>query len=199
LQRLGKGPVNFHESTLFLLLLHINFGSANELSMFKVFLSISNFFKNSATWTATILLAFVAFILLLQVILRYLFNAALAWPEEASRYAMIWVVLLMGSVLVRDKELVSVDIFDRLWPEKVILYRDVAYRVLLLVLLVVLFKEGIAQAIAGWKFRTTALEIRWFWPYLAIPVGSGLMLFQMLFLAIEDFRNLKQKKGQNND
>ena len=46
--------------------------------MFKVFHSVSKFLKSSATWTATILLAFVAFILLLQVVLRYLFNAALA-------------------------------------------------------------------------------------------------------------------------
>ena len=83
--------------------------------MFNVLSSISKFLKKSAIWTATTLLAFVAFILLLQVILRYLFNAALAWPEEASRYAMIWVVLLMAGVLIRDKELVSVDIFDRLF------------------------------------------------------------------------------------
>ena len=165
--------------------------------MFSVLSNISKFLKNSAVWTATALLAFVAFILLLQVILRYLFNAALAWPEEASRYAMIWVVLLMGSVLIREKELVSVDIFDRLWPKRVILYRDLAYRVLLLVLLAVLFKEGISQAIAGWNNRTTALEMRWFWPYLSIPVGSGLMLFQMLLLAIEDFRNFKKKRGLN--
>ena len=165
--------------------------------MFNVLSSISKFLKTSAIWTATTLLAFVAFILLLQVILRYLFNAALAWPEEASRYAMIWVVLLVAGVLIRDKELVSVDIFDRLWPEKVILYRNMIYRALLLVLLAVLFKEGISQAIAGWDNRTTALEMRWFWPYLSIPVGSGLMLLQMLFLTIEDFRNFKQKRGPN--
>jgi TRAP-type C4-dicarboxylate transport system permease small subunit len=137
------------------------------------------------------LVAFVAFILLLQVILRYIFNAALPWPEEASRYAMIWAVLLMASVLVRDSELIYVDFFDRLWPKKAISYRNMAYRILLLVVLAVLFKEGISQAIAGWNMRTTALNMRWFWPYLSIPVGSGLMLFQMIFLIIEDFRKLK--------
>jgi TRAP-type C4-dicarboxylate transport system permease small subunit len=169
----------------------------NGMRMLKVFDEISIFLKRSAIWTSTTLLAFVAFILLLQVILRYIFNSALAWPEEASRYAMIWVVLLMGSVLIRDKELVSVDIFDRLWPKKVILYRDMTYRILLLILLAVLFKEGISQAVASWNNRTTALEMRWFWPYLSIPVGSGLMLLQMLFLAIDDFRNLKQKREPN--
>ncbi len=73
---------------------------------------------------ARILLIFVAAILLVQVGLRYIFNAALPWPEESSRYAMIWVVLLVGNVLIRDKELITVDFLDRLWPQKIVAYRD---------------------------------------------------------------------------
>ena len=159
--------------------------------MLNVILRISSFLAKASTSAARVLLAFVAFILLLQVILRYVFNAALPWPEEAARYAMIWVVLLTGCALVRDRELITVDFFDRLWPRKVIVYRDNLYRLLLLVLLWVLLKEGVAQAIHGWQNRTTALEIRWFWPYLAIPVGTGLMLLEMIFLMILDIFHKK--------
>jgi TRAP-type C4-dicarboxylate transport system permease small subunit len=95
--------------------------------MLNVIVRISSFLAKASTAAARVLLAFVAFILLLQVILRYVFNAALPWPEEAARYGMIWVVLLTGCALVRDRELITVDFFDRLWPRKVIVYRDNLY------------------------------------------------------------------------
>ncbi len=78
------------------------------------------------------------------------------------------------------------DFLDHLWPAKFKRYRDFAYRILLLILLAVLTKEGILQAIAGWNTETTALEMRWFWPYLSIPVGVSLMFFQMIWLILED-------------
>lgn len=162
--------------------------------MYRTLSKISQIMAKISSRAASILLAFVAFILLLQVILRYVFNAALPWPEEASRYVMIWVVMLICNVLIRDRELITVDFFDKLWPAKVIFYRDTAYRLLLLVLLVVLFKEGLIQAIAERRQTTTALGISWFWPYLSIPVGTGLMLFQMIFLMIHDVVHHKETR-----
>jgi TRAP-type C4-dicarboxylate transport system permease small subunit len=73
------------------------------------------------------------------------------------------------------------------------------YRLLLLVLLIVLFKEGLSQAVAGARNRTTALEISWFWPYLSVPVGSGLMLVQMIFLIITDLLGKKTKSPSDHE
>jgi TRAP-type C4-dicarboxylate transport system permease small subunit len=168
--------------------------SAGMLHLLDV---LSSWAKAIASYIATTLIAFVAFILILQVVLRYIFMFSLPWPEEAARYAMIWVVLLMGSVLMRDRELVTVDFFDRLWSRKIILYRNLIYRVLLLAVLYVLFKEGLSQAVAGWRMRTTALEMRWFWPYLSIPVGAGLMIVQMICLSIEEAHEFLRKRNKN--
>jgi len=164
--------------------------------MYKILLKISNLIAIISCKAACVMLAFVAFILFLQVVLRYVFNAALPWPEEASRYCMIWVVLLISNVLIRDSELINVDFFDKLWPAKVIIYRDATYRILLLILLIVLFKEGLIQAIAEKRQTTTAMGISWFWPYLSIPVGTGLMLYQMIFLMIRDIIHFKEKRLQ---
>jgi len=157
--------------------------------MLKTLSKVGSAIKIISLFVARILMAFTAFIMFLQVVLRFIFNAALPWPEEAVRYGMIWVALLVGNVLIRDKELISVDFLDHLWPPKVKRYRDFLYRLLLLLLLALVFKEGLSQAINGWKATTTALEIRWFWPYLAIPIGMLFMLIQMLILIIGDFAN----------
>ncbi|MEZ5844380.1 MAG: TRAP transporter small permease [Hyphomicrobiaceae bacterium] len=129
---------------------------------------------------------FVAAILFIQVVLRYVFNSSLPWPEEASRYAMIWVTMLAGSLLVRDEQLISVDFFDRYWPQGWLRYRNAFFRLLLAVMLGVLFWNGLDQAMFNAFRQTATLEISWFWPYLAIPVGAALMLLNMALLAIRD-------------
>lgn len=135
---------------------------------------------------AKALLLFVVCIMFLQVVLRFGFNAALSWPEEAARYSMVWAVMLFGSILVRDEQLISVDFFDHFWPRRILILRNLAYRFLLFAVLFVLLVEGWEQAIAAWPRTTAATQISWFWPYAAVPMGAALMLLQMGFLVARD-------------
>lgn len=137
---------------------------------------------------------FVAAILFVQVVLRYVFNTGLPWPEEASRYVMIWVTMLAGSLLVRDEQLISVDFFDRYWPPSWLRYRNALFRLLLAVMLAILFWNGLDQALFSAFRQTATLEISWFWPYLAIPVGAALMLLNMLLLAVRDLTESTQTR-----
>lgn len=135
---------------------------------------------------AKALLLFVVCIMFLQVVLRFGFNAALPWPEEAARYGMIWVVMLFGGILVRDEQLISVDFFDHFWPRRLLVLRNLAYRLLLFAVLAVLMVEGWEQAITAWPRTTAAMQISWFWPYAAVSVGATLMLLQMMALVVRD-------------
>jgi len=139
-----------------------------------------------ASAIARLMLIFIAAILFVQVVLRYVFLYSLPWPEEAARYLMIWAVMLGGSLLVKDEQLVAVDFFDKLWSPRWLVYRNVLFRLLLAVLLAVLLWQGIDLATYSANRTTVALQVSWFWPYLAIPVGAGLMLFHMLVLALRD-------------
>lgn len=144
---------------------------------------------------ARIGVAAVAAMLFIQVVLRFGFNTGWSWPEEASRYIMIWVTMLAGSLLVRDGQLISVDFFDKYWPHGLIGYRNALFRLLLAVMLGILFWYGLDQATFN-AFRVTAtLEISWFWPYFAIPVGAGLMLLNMVLLAIKDLTSPPQERA----
>jgi TRAP-type C4-dicarboxylate transport system permease small subunit len=143
--------------------------------------------KDITAASASILLGIVAFILIIQVLCRTLLNFSFSWAEEFARYANIWASLLMASVLVHDRELIAVDFLDRFWPERLKKYRDLMIRMLFAVLFIFMTVEGFSQALFGWNQTTIALEISWFWVYLSIPIGSALMLLQMLFTAVVDF------------
>lgn len=137
-----------------------------------------------ASVTSRLMLFSVAVILFLQVVLRYVFGFSLPWPEEAARYLMIWIVMLSGSLLVKDEQLVSVDFFDKFWSRKWLVYRNALFRLMLCMLLGMLAWYGLDSAMSSIHRTTTALRISWFWPYLAIPVGAVLMLLHMVMLTI---------------
>lgn len=145
---------------------------------------------------ARILVIAIALMLFVQVVLRYGFLYSLPWPEEASRYLMIWAVMLGGSLLVKDEQLVAVDFFDNIWSRRLILYRNVLFRLLLCALLGVMIWQGVDMALFSARRMTTALQISWFWPYLAVPVGAGLMLLQMIILILRDLLRGPAKKAE---
>lgn len=152
----------------------------------RLILETSRWLAFAASLVARLMLISVAIMLVLQVFLRFVFTYSLPWPEEAARYLMIWIVMLSGSLLVRDDQLVRVDFLDNLWPQSLLVWRNATFRLLLAAMLGVLVWQGWEQAAFAMRRTTTALQISWFWPYLAIPVGGGLMLIQMLARAIEE-------------
>lgn len=147
---------------------------------------LAAFLATIASTLARIGVIIVAALLFLQVVLRFVFNTGLPWPEEAARYIMIWVTMLAGSLLIRDEQLISVDFFDQYWPKHWLGYRNALFRLLLTIMLAVMVWYGMDQALFAAYRRTATLEISWFWPYLAIPVGAALMLLNMILLAIRD-------------
>lgn len=154
--------------------------------MLNVLERVANALAFVSSAIARILLVVIAAVLFIQVVLRYGFGFSLPWPEEVSRYLMIWVVMLAGSLLVKDEQLVRVDFFDAFWPVRAIGYRNAFFRLLLVGLLAVLVWKGLDNALFGMRRQSVTIGISFFWIYLAVPVGAGLMMFQMLVLALRD-------------
>jgi len=119
--------------------------------------------------------------LFLQVVLRYCFNSGLTASDEIARYSVIWAVCLAGNVLIKEGSLIKVDFLDHLWAPRFIKIRDATYQVLIVVLLVVLVIEGWKLAVEGLNSRITSMNLQWFYPYLSVPVGALLMLFQVIY------------------
>ena len=143
-------------------------------------IKFSDFLAKTAEFLSAVSMAFVMAVILIQVILRFFFKSNLPWAEEVARYLMIWVVMIISSVLVKEDGLIKVDLFDNLWPEKFLKYREMLYQILLLALFILLLREGWSQAVYGLGGTISSLDISWFWPYLAIPTGMALILIQFI-------------------
>ncbi|NLA90824.1 MAG: TRAP transporter small permease [Synergistaceae bacterium] len=64
------------------------------------------------------LLVVITIIMMLQVIMRYVFNASLSWAEEASRYAFVWSALVSIGYTIKEDSILKVTTLLEALPER---------------------------------------------------------------------------------
>jgi len=126
------------------------------------------------------LMAFLVVVVVLSVIFRYILISPLTWSEEVGRYVMIWVGFLAASIAMREGLHVGVD-FVVQWvrPATAVWLRGLA-RAATAGFLLIVMGYGFFLVTNLWDQWSPVMGIRMTWPYLAIPVGSLLMLIQMV-------------------
>lgn len=127
-----------------------------------------------------VLMAFLVAIVVLSVFFRYILLSPLTWSEEVGRYVMIWVGFLAASIAMREGLHVSVDfVLQWVTPGIAAWLRRLARGAMGGFLLIVT-GYGFVLVTNLWDQWSPVMGIRMTWPYLAIPVGSLLMLIQMM-------------------
>lgn len=124
--------------------------------------------------------AFIVSIVTTEVILRYVFKHSLIFTEELSRYLMVWIVFLGGALAVRDEAHIRINILvKRLNPTLGKAARLLAHG-LVLIFLVIVAVEGIRILPEELRQMCITIDLSLFYFYLAIPVGSILMIVYLL-------------------
>ena len=128
------------------------------------------------------------------VCLRYLFGGhyALFWSEEVIRYAFIWVFWLCAPILVWRRAMFTVDMFINMLPERWRRLLQLALDVAVICLMATFVYYGWIMAEVNKPQLSSALSISLFWIYLAIPVGSALIIVAMIAKIVRDFREARQ-------
>jgi C4-dicarboxylate transporter DctQ subunit len=163
--------------------------------MLKWIYKIDAFLTVLERTTVALLLLVAVLILVGDVALRAVFGISLAWAAELTRYAIVLLVFIGGSIGARSGAHISIDVLGAMLPPKP------AQR---LAQIAALIAAG-TTAMAAWYGWTLVVQMRQFgqtspsleWPmwivYLAIPVGCTLMSLRFvqnaLFLS-EDIRRL---------
>lgn len=99
------------------------------------------------------------FVTILQVIMRYVFNASFVWAEELCRYLMIWGIMIGATIALNSSKHLRVDYFVGLLPKiphKVIL---IISHTIVLALSVFLVIEGFSYMLSLSAAMTPGLNI----------------------------------------
>lgn len=138
------------------------------------------------------LLMFNLAILFITVVLRYGFNNPPVWPEEASRYVMIWIIYLGVSQSIENNTEIKIDILSQL------IMSTYHKRVLNMIASVISLVASIFMAWYGFDFAKSLFnsqQIAASFPmamgfiYLIIPFAGILMAIKFIYRLSTQIRN----------
>jgi TRAP-type C4-dicarboxylate transport system permease small subunit len=133
----------------------------------------------------------IAAVVFLQVVFRYLLRQPLFWSEELPRYLLIWTTFLAAALAQKHEAHINITLFvTRLSPRLKDALRILANLIILGFLGVLVYSGSLVTSITV-HHRSTALQIPMGIVYLALPVGSALMMLYLLLQIARDLRNLR--------
>lgn len=131
---------------------------------------------------ACVALLVMAALIFVQVIMRYVFQAALSWTDEVAVYCMLWSVYLSASWAVRERAHIRVTNLLRIFPENISLGLVFISDAIWLVSSIVICRQGVLLNRSLWQqtYVSPVLGIDQKWPYLVVAVGFGLMTIRLV-------------------
>lgn len=120
------------------------------------------------------------------ILSRYVLPWNLTFTEELARYLMIWVALLAVSLGICKRQHVGMlVIFDRL-PRLVRKALAFSFDLIGFAFFAIMFYHGLTYVERGFNQSTMIFGIPRGYPYLIIPIASGLACLQLALGAAQD-------------
>lgn len=137
----------------------------------------------------------------LQVLTRFVLHVPFPWVEEAIRYIMVYLVLIMSSTAIFLNSHLNVDMLDLILKGKllkvVLNLRTTIILVFAVVYSYLTFKLIMETIQLGQV--SPALQISMAWPLLALLIGGVLMAINCIYLLIprkdKSNQSLEMKEG----
>lgn len=132
-----------------------------------------------------------------QVLGRYVFQSAPSWTEEAVRYIHIFQVWIGAGYAVKLREHIKVSAFIDLFKGKIRKVMDMAAAFIwfFLVLFVAIFGTQLVIATFQYGQVSPAVQIPFWLPYLAVPLGALSMAIRLAIQLVKIYRGEEENKN----
>jgi TRAP-type C4-dicarboxylate transport system permease small subunit len=150
-------------------------------------------------WIGAVCLGLMVVAILTQVFFRYVLNNALPWPEETSRFLMLWSTGLMAPTAFRRGGFVAIDMVIRMLPRAVATGLSVFLMAVTILVLWIALGIGWSEVTGlGGRFETDSLRVpvsldlaTWMkvpksWMMASLLVGVALLLLVAVELALRN-------------
>ncbi|MDM7458231.1 MAG: TRAP transporter small permease [Paracoccus sp. (in: a-proteobacteria)] len=155
-----------------------------------------------------IALAVMVAVTILQVFQRYVIGSALAWPDEAARFCMMWMTALMAPTAFRRGGFVAIDFVPLLLPVTLARILNILLLLICAAVLVVALQIGWREVTGlGGRFASASLFVptsfdlsTWYrvprsWMMASLPVGLVLLISVNIELILRNIALLAGAEG----
>lgn len=131
----------------------------------------------------------------LQVVMRYVFNRPLDWPEELARYLFIWATFIGAALVLRDDAHLRVEYFRGLCSQRISTALRMMERLLVLGFLLSVLVGSLQIYRPMSVFRSAAMGI----PLLAVLAAVPLTSLLMCAYTVMQLGRLRRTAGERGD
>ncbi len=155
---------------------------------------MNNIMKNLEEYVSGFFLVATVLIVILNVILRYVFNTGLYWVEEAATTCFIWSVFIGVSAAYKHQMHIGIDMVTKLLPKYFHVYVSLFINILMILINGYIFYLSIVFIRASYIKPTAVLGISSAWVSASILVGFGLVTFHAIRFFFQDIIKIKNQK-----
>lgn len=137
-------------------------------------------------YTVAVILLSISSLVFVSAIARTV-GRPLNWAVDISMLLFAWMVFLGGDVVIRETNLISVDMFLKKlppWLQKIVM---LMFYAMMLAFLVILVRYGMPLLYRNRKRMFQSTDISYAWCTLAVPVGAFLMFISTSIRAVKLF------------
>ncbi len=131
------------------------------------------------------MVAVMTFIVVLQVICRYVFAHSLDWSEELARYLFVWISMIGAALAVQKRGHFGMDFFFRMLPASVRRVGTSLICLLMGIVVMVILTQGIVLLQRTSAQTSPAMQISMGLAYACLPAGSALMAVHLLVIMLK--------------
>jgi TRAP-type C4-dicarboxylate transport system permease small subunit len=153
-------------------------------------------YKKGLDYAIIMIFMMMFFVVLLNVICRYVFNNSLPWAMEFSRYSFIWIIFLGSALAMRNGSHIGLQIFEKVLPAQYRQYYNLFINLLNVLFLLVFTVVGFIMAFQGSRTYSAVIQMPMLIPYLALPIGGVAMLIEAINIMKSKGNNLKDNHGE---
>lgn len=146
---------------------------------------------------ASFLFIIIAFIIVLEVFLRYIFNSPTIWVEEMSRFLQIWATYLALTFSFHHNDLIRITfVYDRLNNHGKKILDIISFIAIIIFSAIVVYYGWLITADSWVQNRTSAtmLSIPKVLTEVAIPISFGLLMIRVFLELIKYLKNFQNKQ-----
>jgi len=134
--------------------------------------------EKAIKYVIVVLMAIMIISTIVAVIQRYIFGSSFNWTEELDSYILVWCTFLGVAVSYRHADLVFLDLFVKMLPERAKNIVALLVHLVCLIFVVYIFYTSLQYGLSPAIFnrKSTALRCSMFVPFVCIPISMFLMI-----------------------
>lgn len=143
-----------------------------------------------------LLLTAITFVMMAQIVARYVFNDSMSWPEEFCRYCYVWTTFLSLSYTIRKGNMLRVGVVMDMMPVVVQNTVRLLCNVVVLLLFGLFFRHSLI-VVGNIKNLTgelsTAMRLPMWMVYMSTVLGFGLSFVRTLQTIVHNVKHFNDR------